>query len=192
MSLILLLLCPDWFQTYPLGEKIISFESCMTQLFAEQLLLAQGSSFCWWWPMTAKWPSESSALSGDHEAEGVCCAAGAVLGWGFSALSNSTQHCLWAPILWPECHWSLYVRHVRLIGTRLYWHLCHWPLSCIHWGADLHYRVSALTRLLWSHPTLSEEPESGREAESPPDLWFSHHCGCLLLCSLYFHKWKIC
>ena len=29
------------------GEKTISFESCMTQLFAEQLLLAQGSSFCW-------------------------------------------------------------------------------------------------------------------------------------------------
>ena len=29
----------------------------------------------------------------------------------------------------------------------------------------------------------SEESESGREAESPPDLWFPHHC-CLLLCSL--------
>ena len=30
--------------------------------------------------------------------------------------------------------------------------------------------------LLWSHPALSEEPESGREAESPPDLSFPHHC----------------
>ena len=41
--------------------------------------------------------------------------------------------------------------------------------------------------LLWSHPALSEEPESGREVESPPDLWFPHHCGCLLLRSLHFH-----
>lgn len=35
-------------------------------------------------------------------------------------------------------------------------------------------------------PAFFEEPESGREAESPPDLWFPHHCGCLLLCSCIF------
>ena len=35
--------------------------------------------------------------------------------------------------------------------------------------------ASALTHLLWSHPALSEEPESGREAESLPDPWFPHH-----------------
>ena len=56
----------------------------------------------------------------------------------------------------------------------------------------MHYFISALTRLLWSHPALSEEPESGREAESPPDLWFPHHCGCLFLFSLHFHVCKIC
>ena len=43
--------------------------------------------------------------------------------------------------------------------------------------ADLHCCVSALTRLLRSHPALSEEPESGRDAESPADLWFPHRCG---------------
>ena len=56
----------------------------------------------------------------------------------------------------------------------------------------MHYFISALTRLLWSHPALSEEPESGREAESPPDLWFPHHCGCLFLFSLHFHVCKTC
>ena len=34
----------------------------------------------------------------------------------------------------------------------------------------MHYFISALTCLLWSYPTLSEESESGRKAESPPDL----------------------
>ena len=58
--------------------------------------------------------------------------------------------------------------------------------------SDLVNCVSALTRLLWSHPALSEESESGKEAESPPDLWFPYHCGCLLLCSLYFHICKTC
>ena len=42
--------------------------------------------------------------------------------------------------------------------------------------ADLHSFVSALARVLRSHPALSEERESGREAESPPDPWFPHHC----------------
>ena len=90
----------------------------------------------------------------------------------------------------PQCRQSLYVWHVPLTETPLYWHLCHWHLSPGQWRTDLHCCVSALTRLLWSHPALSEEPEAGREVENPPDLWFPHHCGCLLLCSLYFHICK--
>ena len=86
-------------KTYPLN---LAWPNCLQSTF----LLDQGSSFCWWWPMAAVWPSVSPALPGDHEAEGVCCIAGGVLGWRFSTLSNSTQHCLWAPILWPQCHSS--------------------------------------------------------------------------------------
>ena len=46
--------------------------------------------------------------------------------------------------------------------------------------------------LLMSYRVIlhSEEPESGREAESPPDLWFPHLCRCLFLCSLYICKCK--
>ena len=46
--------------------------------------------------------------------------------------------------------------------------------------------------LLMSYRVIlhSEEPESGREAESPPDLWFPHLCCCLFLCSLYICKCK--
>jgi len=64
----------------------------MTQMFIDLFfffLVDQRSSFCWSWPMTVMWPSASLALFGDHEAEGVYCAAG-VLGWRFSALNNST------------------------------------------------------------------------------------------------------
>ena len=60
-------------------------------------------------------------------------------------------------------------------------YFCHWHFRGDQWGADVHSFASALARLLWSHPALSEEPESGREAESPPDLWFPHHCGCFFV-----------
>ena len=174
-------------------EKHISFESCMTQLLAGHFLLDQGSSFCRSWPMTTMWPSVSPCTIWWSWGSGcVLWCWCLVLGWRFIALSNSTVHCLWAPILWSQCHRPLYVWHVPLIGTRLYWHLYHWHLSYGQWRTDLLYHVSALTHLLWSHPTLSEEPESGREAESPPDMWFPHHCGCLILCSLYFHVCKTC
>lgn len=32
----------------------------------------------------------------------------------------------------------------------------------------------------------SEEPGVRKEAESPPDLWLPHHCGCLLLFPAFF------
>ena len=169
------------------GEKYITFKSCMTQLFTEHLFffLDQESSFCWWWPM----PLCYFMIMRQR----VCVVLlDGILGWRFSALSNLILHCLWALILWPQCHWSLSLWHVPFTETVLCWYLCHWYLSCGQWGTDLHYCVSAFTHLLWSRPALSEEPESGREVESPPDLWFPHHCGCLLLCSLYFHVCKTC
>ena len=72
------------------GEKTITFKSCMTQLFAEHLcsgsrvflLLVMAYDRCV--------AICSPALSGDHEAEGVCFIAHGVLGWRFSALNYST------------------------------------------------------------------------------------------------------
>ena len=48
------------------------------------------------WPMTAVWPSVSPALSGDHGAEGVCCAAGGSWVGGFlhSVIQLSTVYGL--------------------------------------------------------------------------------------------------
>ena len=63
-------------KTYPLN---LAWPNCLQSTF----LLDQGSSFCWWWPMAAVWPSVSPALPGDHEAEGVCCAAGGSWVGGF-------------------------------------------------------------------------------------------------------------
>ena len=71
----------------------------------------------------------------------------------------------------------IYLWHVLSTETRLYWHLSHWHLSVGQWRTDLHSWVSALTHHLRSHPALSEESESGREAESPAGLWFPHRCG---------------
>ena len=116
-------------------EKHISFESCMTQLLAGHFLLDQGSSFCRSWPMTTMWPSVSPCTIWWSWGSGcVLWCWCLVLGWRFIALSNSTVHCLWAPILWSQCHRPLYVWHVPLIGTRLYWHLYHWHLSYGQWG----------------------------------------------------------
>ena len=56
-------------------------------------------------------------------------------------------------------------------------------------GGLICFIIFLLLLVLYGVILHSEEPESRREAESPPDLWFSHHCGCLL-CSLYFHIFK--
>ena len=150
------------------------------------------SFFCEWWPVAATWPSVSPCIIWWSWGRG-CVLALLVVSWvgGFlnSAIQLSTVYGL--PFCGPNVtEHSLW--QVPFTETRLYWHLCHWHLNCGQWRTDLHYCVSALTRLLWTHPALSEEPESGREAESPPDLWFPHHCGCLLLWSLYFHVCKTC
>lgn len=89
------------------GEKnTISFESGMTQLFTEHLF--GGSEVFLLLVMAydryACHLQSLLALFGDHETEGMFCTAGGVLCWRFSALSNSVIHCLWAPILWPQCH----------------------------------------------------------------------------------------
>ena len=114
---------------------------------------------CWWCPMTAIWPFVSPCiiwLSWDK-----CCVLCycAVLYWMFSALNYSTEHYLSAPILWPQCHWSLCLRHVPLIEIHPHWYLHPWPLSGGWWRNDLQYCVSALTHLLWSHLALSKEHE---------------------------------
>ena len=78
---------------------------------------------------------------------------------------------------------SLITFSVPFTETRLYWHQHHRHLSCGQWRTDLQYCFLTVTHLLWSHPALSEEPESGRVAENPPDIWFPHPSGCLLVFS---------
>ena len=46
------------------------------------------------WPMTAVWPSVSPALSGDHGAEGMCCAVSWVGGFLHSVIQLSTVYGL--------------------------------------------------------------------------------------------------
>ena len=125
------------------------------------------------WPMTAVWPSVSPALSGDHGAEGVCCAVSWVGGFLHSVIQLSTVYGL------PFCGPNVIDHFIcdmfpllKLVCTDTY----VTDLLVASNGGLICTAVSALTRLLWSHPALSEEPESGRDAESPADLWFPHRC----------------
>ena len=44
------------------GENTISFQSGMIQIFTDHFLVGLRSSFCWWEPMTAMWPTVSPCI----------------------------------------------------------------------------------------------------------------------------------
>lgn len=61
-----------------MGWRDISFESCMTQLFVEHIFAGSGVLLLLVMAYDCYVAICKPLLFGDHEAKGVCCAAGGV------------------------------------------------------------------------------------------------------------------
>lgn len=165
---------PDCFQTCSLGKYHILWILYDPAVYRALFSGSQDIPLLLVMAYDAMRPSASPCIIWRSWGKGMCCTAAGVLGWRFSALHyfrvstvcglpfcgpNIIDHfmCDMFPLLKLICT-DTFVTGISVAN-----------------GLILHSFASALARLLWSHPALSEEPESGREAGKPLQTCGSPH-----------------
>ena len=105
-----------------------------------------------WEPMTAKCPSVNLCTTRPPWTLlcSVCCWEGP--GWKGLSHSNTASFHISNTLLWPQCHWSLYVSFVSLVETDLHGHPHHGSLSHPQQWGDVCDHLPYPHHLLRGHP----------------------------------------